>query len=382
MSAKPAADLPALTGLRGFLALWVVAFHIYYILKLVKFPVGDYLPGLAVHFLEIGGLGVDGFFLLSGFVLAHVYTRDLHGNLTYPQTRRFLLLRLARVYPVHLTLILVYAALKLSGVTFEVETCGVPTLEAATDEQCKRFGLLGLIAQLTLTSTWGWHETLTWNAPAWSISAEWTAYLAFPFLVQWTSRLRNGLASLILAAVSVALLCLYLAARGFKWIEIPIDDVSPARIGFEFVAGMLMYRCYQSSLFARINWSLVSAMCLLAGLGLLQLRAYPAAFVLLFIPFILSLAQPQGWASRVLGSRAMTWLGAVSYSLYMAHILVIDLMGVLAKSAGADESLDVWSAFGMSSGVLAVSLAIAAALYYGVEEPARRRLRRVIEPGR
>lgn len=379
MSAKSAAELPALTGLRGVLSLWVVFFHIYYILEVVKFPTADYLPAFIIHAVGIGGLGVDGFFLLSGFVLSHVYTRDLDRQLTYESSRRFLLLRLARVYPVHLAIIIVYALFKLSGVTFQMEMCGVPTLETDPNNTCQRFGLTGLVAQLTLTSIWGWHEPLTWNAPAWSISAEWAAYLAFPLLVQVTSRVSNGWQAMMGAVVSVALLGLVLAARGSPADQIPVEDVSLARIGFLFVAGMLMYRCYQSELFARIPWAVVAIVSLLLALLLLQLRAYPIFFVWIFIPFILSLAQSGGIVSRFMSSRVMVWLGAVSYSLYMCHVLLLDLLGVFVKSDGAGEQIDALSALGLSCGLLAGSLALASALYYGVEEPCRRALRRFIE---
>jgi len=49
------------------------------------------------------GLGVDAFFILSGFVLTHAYRQALEdGQLNY---RRFLAARFARVYPAHIAVL-------------------------------------------------------------------------------------------------------------------------------------------------------------------------------------------------------------------------------------------------------------------------------------
>lgn len=375
---KTAKDLPALTGLRGVLALWVVAFHITIVLQEVHFPLEQYLPGFVVHALAVGNVGVDGFFLLSGFVLSHVYTAELAQRLTWPLARRFLELRLARVYPVHLTVLLVYLALKLAGVTLQVENCGLPEVGAAAASDCKRFDLPGLLSHLTLTSTWGWHEPLTWNSPAWSISAEWAAYLAFPLLVQGVSRLRNGGLALLLALAAIAALVAVLLHEGIPPAIIPVDDLTLARIGFEFLAGMLMYRACVSPLFTRIPWPAVALGCLAITLALLQWRAHAYAFVFVFVFLILSLAQPDGPVSRFLATRTMLWLGAVSYPLYMSHLLVIDVLGAFAGSEDTGN-MSALEALGMTSFILALALAVGAALHYGVEEPCRRALRGFIE---
>lgn len=376
---KRANDLPALTGLRGVLALWVVAFHITYVLRAVQFPVEQYLPAFVVHGLSVGNVGVDGFFILSGFVLSHVYTAELTQSLSWPSARRFLELRLARVYPVHLTVLATYVALKLAGVTFQVENCGLPVEDAAVQMACKRFDLPGLISHLTLTATWGWYEPLTWNSPAWSISAEWAAYLAFPLLVQGVSRLRNGALALLLALASIAALVAVLAREGMPPAIIPVDDLTLARIGFEFLAGMLMYRSSVSPLFQRIPWHAVALICLAVTLGLLQLRAHAYAFVFVFVFLILSLAQPRGPVSQLLSTRIMLWLGAVSYPLYMCHLLVIDVLGAMAGSDDSANPMSGLEALGLASFILMLALAVASALHYGVEEPCRRALRRFIE---
>lgn len=62
--------IPGLTGLRGVAAVWVVLYH--------------FLAGSGIPVLNAGYLGVDIFFILSGFVLSHVYAANFqHGNLAH-----------------------------------------------------------------------------------------------------------------------------------------------------------------------------------------------------------------------------------------------------------------------------------------------------------
>ena len=71
-----------LTSLRGFAALAVVGFH--------------FAPLMAgIPIFSKGFLGVDLFFLLSGFILTTVYSKELN-------VRSFFVARAARTYPLHL----------------------------------------------------------------------------------------------------------------------------------------------------------------------------------------------------------------------------------------------------------------------------------------
>ncbi len=83
-----------LTGIRAILAWWVVLLHI-----LCNDKMAAYFRFSRVF--SRGYLAVDGFFVLSGFILCHVYATSF-SSVSLSQYRTFLVARLARIYPVHL----------------------------------------------------------------------------------------------------------------------------------------------------------------------------------------------------------------------------------------------------------------------------------------
>ena len=88
-----------LTALRFFAAFWVVLFSYW---RKLGGPVASML-------VQKGYLGVELFFILSDFVLCHVYLKGFgDGHFTY---RSFLWSRLARVYPLHLATLTAMGAL-------------------------------------------------------------------------------------------------------------------------------------------------------------------------------------------------------------------------------------------------------------------------------
>ena len=97
-------SLPALTGIRGFAACWVVLFHVDGLLA-------PYLPGIGrVSFFRSGFRGVDLFFLLSGFVLMHANGQDFR-TIRQTELTRFAILRFTRIYPLNTMVLCLIAAL-------------------------------------------------------------------------------------------------------------------------------------------------------------------------------------------------------------------------------------------------------------------------------
>src|SRR5271165_686586 len=126
-------QLPCLTALRGIAALWVVIYHY----SVQCFPNLDVRPH--TYLIHKGYLAVDMFFMLSGFVLAHVYHRPFSESVTSRQYWRFIAARIARIYPLHLLVLLLFVATALtthlmsggsSGVVRDVPLQGPQSVEA------------------------------------------------------------------------------------------------------------------------------------------------------------------------------------------------------------------------------------------------------------
>src|SRR4051812_31468696 len=133
-------ELLPLTALRGIAAWWVVLFH----LRLFLVP---YLPAGAIAVLARGNLAVDLFFLLSGFVIHLNYAERVTPDPA--SVGDFLFRRFARIYPLHLLVLLGFAAYYGAALLL-----GSSTLESS------RPGYF--LASLFLVQNWGFTDRLAW----------------------------------------------------------------------------------------------------------------------------------------------------------------------------------------------------------------------------
>jgi len=94
MSSK-AGYLSNLTPLRGMAAILVAIFHF-------EMAIARFVPAARTMFFEKSYLMVDLFFVLSGFIMLHVYGDSFHQTLRKDSVRHFFVARFARTYPLHL----------------------------------------------------------------------------------------------------------------------------------------------------------------------------------------------------------------------------------------------------------------------------------------
>jgi len=153
-----------LTSLRGLAAILVVLYHASYN---VDWPEG--------HLLKLvfsqGFLAVDFFFVLSGFIIAYTYS-DRFSEFTWSNYRVFLWKRFARIYPLHLFVMLLFVS-----ITVVIFITGRPP-------DSRWYPVDGFFFKVLLIDAWWTGYATTWNVPSWSISAEWFVYLTFPCLLR------------------------------------------------------------------------------------------------------------------------------------------------------------------------------------------------------
>lgn len=349
-----AANLPALTGLRGMAALWVVAFHICPNLGRI-FCISIDLPGI-----RDGYLGVDVFFILSGFILCHVYS-DAFRHYTVREHLHFLLIRLARVYPLHAFVLVALALVVVS----------LPGFAARYEHPYPFFTASGFVVSALLLQNWARHQ-LIWNGPAWSLSAEWAAYVAFPLPLLIARGIRESRRALFLAALSLSLLALTLLLSGRG-----LDSTGKAgflRLAGEFLAGCLIHRVYQLGLPSTFPWSFANLLALLSFGALLFFRpALP--LVLLPLGFlILSIVHYTGLLNRFLSSKIVVLLGDLSYSIYLTHWILIQIVGWYVSRSPLPNAAAGW---GLTILLVTSIFVVSGMTWRYVERPARAFGRRI-----
>ncbi len=345
-------DLRPLTALRFMAALWVALYTFW-----PNLDVG-FLPNLAAK----GYLGVELFFVLSGFILSHVYLHAFaEKRFSY---RGFLWARIARVYPLHVFTLLGVMALGLAAVAVGL------SIDASI------LSWKSLPAHLLMLHAWGFAGEAGWNHPSWSISAEWFAYLAFPLfaLAAWPLRKRPWMAT---AGAAVFLMGLYAAFE--KLAGFPLTEATfrwgALRIVPCFGYGCALYLVYRRAPLPRAGLLALSAAVVMVASA--SVMAWDAVTVLAAGLLILALASiPDGQAGW-LGSKPAVYLGEISYSVYMVcapwQILAVNLA---ARATGAeDKRLHVLVWLGIILGLIAA----AAATYHLIERPARKALRGMAE---
>jgi peptidoglycan/LPS O-acetylase OafA/YrhL len=370
-------EIRALTGLRIIAALWVVLFHFRPWIWAVA---PDFASALA-PVLDCGAQGVDLFFILSGFVLTWNYIDKMGRSWSTRATLRFLWLRLARVWPVYV----VTLHLAALWIIFTLNVGHVPSENVGT------LNAISYVRQLFLVQLWyaPFFDGTSWDGPAWSISAEWLAYLMFGLLVLVIFRVARATRarSLLWLAFAASLppLVLLLASGHLytPWSWLP-------RIIMQFTAGALAcaaVRRLKLSDRARTLAGYVSLLLIGVIVGALYLfAAHPLPTVLdtsglvdvLFVPLVVTLSIGAGTLPRLLSTRLLVYLGQISFSLYMVHELVHTAWNWTTQQFAITLAPDLVGKL-VVVGMFAVAFACASVLYHVVEEPARRWMRRMVD---
>ena len=372
-----------LTGIRLVAAVWVLLYHSQGPLDAIGLLSMPVLP----DFIRVGRLGVDLFFALSGFILAHTYLSSLGERLKVDKSLKFLWLRLARIYPVHLVMLLVAG--------FAVFAQSI-----VTGEELDRSWLnpWDFIKNLLLIQEWGSDPQRGWNFVAWSLSMEWLAYLIFPFMALVLWRMHKHLPTWALCLfwiMSLTPLVIYgLGSSDPYYTE---NWGSTYRVLTAFTAGAISYlivdRLRDSDRAAAVCDVLafvLPAIVVAASVFLAWLPAavspitstdpdaepLPPLFHLTLVPLLIAwigvLALSRRGMANLLATKIMVFGGFISYSLYMTHLVWFGLWRAGMKALGIESgplyALSVVFLLGMS-------FVIAYVMWRLVEEPARIRMR-------
>jgi peptidoglycan/LPS O-acetylase OafA/YrhL len=309
-------QIGALTSLRGIAALIVVVFHFsYYALPSTGVVLSSYS-----NFFRNGYLCVDLFFILSGFIMAHVYLDRFYLGVSKSNYWDYLRSRFARIYPLHLFTL---AAL----VCWEIVKVFLPNFHAFTGA----FTFRSLLANVLLLQAFDLSCppllscNTYWNEPAWSISVEFVIYCLFPFSLFLLLKTKPKI-DLIVYVLTLALLLLLIKfTTGTLNTIIGIPSI--ARCGLECVLGIITYKVYRSNQYQKylkLDFLAIATAIFIGSImhiwvershGLYDWLTLPAFSIL-----ILALANNNnGLISKLMNSSLLLYLGAISYSIYMVH---------------------------------------------------------------
>ncbi|WP_190318611.1 acyltransferase family protein [Clavibacter michiganensis] len=289
-------ELTGLTGIRALAAGWVVVEHF----RLVLYGLFPGTEAVLGPWIRSGFLGVEVFFVLSGFIIAYNYA-DRFAAFSGAGYRAFLELRFARIYPVHLVTLLAMLALVL----------GARALGVALSADG---GYTPLSFAVNLLNAQAVFDLPAWNAPAWSISAEFAAYLAFPLIAIGLVRLRTASAGFVAAGLLVVVGAAAMLAAGALVIDSPTGFLLVwLRIGFEFTAGCCLYAGWRWLDGRRVGWrwdatAALSVLALGVVLGIVGVEGtQPLVTLPVIALFVLACAGATGPVGRLLGSRLLLW---------------------------------------------------------------------------
>ena len=380
-------DIRAIEGLRGVAVLWVVAFH-YLVLREGK--VDDAFVAFANGFAPVhalvrnGYLGVDLFFLITGFLLTLPWFKHAREARPAPSTREFYRRRVRRIVPAYYVQLAFLAAVCL------------PVLASWRFVKAE---LAFVIANLAAHASFLHYATpltsasFSINGALWTLAIEFQYYLLLPLVAPLFVRRPFAAAA---AFVAIALAWRWAAAHSFgAWVElyqamsarwqVPesalrslIATQLPGYLA-HFAAGILCGRVWllagdrPASAARDVVLAAVAVACAaglwavlflgLAPLGELSWLVHP---VLLGGAMAAAVSARPAWSAAVLAPSPLAWVGRVSYSTYLYHMPLVLLMGKLMPGFGGWTALPAY---------LATLLALSWLSYRYVESPflARRR---------
>lgn len=368
--------LPSLTALRGIAALLVAIFHF-------EMAAARFIPQAQSMFFEKCYLMVDLFFIMSGFIMMHVYSKDFLHRVEGRSLKNFLVARFARVYPLHL-----FSLLLLVIIVRWITDWGNPPIvfEQPSD----------ILPNVFLLQSFGVMKIYSWNIPSWSISAEAAAYLLFPLLVLALGKNKPVFVVVLTVLVLVAYYSIMFLLPRVNPLhpEIPVPnnlnttfDYGYIRGIAGFTAGMLVYLAYGVQAVRKaFSSDLVAVMIILAVGVSMHFSWNDGVTAMLFSALVLSFTANNGAVARICKGKLLQFLGDISYSIYLMQIFLqepfshgIQLPGTIGEGRGK-QNIEFFSGLGYCLIYVILLILISYLTYTWVERPSRRFLNRMFRP--
>jgi peptidoglycan/LPS O-acetylase OafA/YrhL len=209
--------------------------------------------------------------------------------------------------------------------------------------------------------------------PSWSISSEWFVYLFFPLMAFSLRKLRGGIAAHLLSIVAAAVvLYVIYAMSGLHSIGADIPHMALVRTMFEFLMGVFVGSLYVNHRDFLERYATVALAAFVASCVLYALTSTPdyALIPITFALLIAYLSVTTSWITAALSTPVLVYLGEISYSTYMVHYLVYDLLkAAFISNTHQINQVYLWLSF-------VVVFILSVALHHVVDMPSQKYFRR------
>lgn len=302
-----------LEGLRGVMALWVVAGH-----SLLA------LPGIHGRLIQSLGniFAVDIFIILSGFVIFFMLSETRDNYVVY------LIKRFFRIFPIYLLVLVVsvltlhwFRDILLQAAPGESTLSRLQLIDAASYKFPLQLLTHAALLQGVIPVHWIPFSSYAFVGQAWSVSVEWQFYLIAPLLFAWIAKSES-------TAAKIALVILVLAIGGWSVLT---DDGFVGCHGAMFILGFLSLYFYRDLAHRLSTQTIIASAFLLTLASAVIVPRYAVPIAIWCVAFgsvIVHARHPRqrNPVATVLKLKVTAFIGRISYSIYMTHMLIVMLL--------------------------------------------------------
>ncbi|MEN9282517.1 MAG: hypothetical protein RLZZ179_10 [Verrucomicrobiota bacterium] len=339
---------PDIQGMRAVAVVAVILFHIH--------------PNV----LKGGFVGVDIFFVISGFVMGRLVYREVSEHRF--SWRKFILRRIRRIMPALLAMIIAVTSL-LPFIVGPERAVGQAKVALAAV-----FGVSNVPLWITMKYFGPSAETHTF-LHTWSLAVEEQFYLILPLLLLWITRKQPArIIEILLAGTAISLAAAQLVLNTlYQTGAFYLIPFRAWELGLGLVAAISADHGAFQSLSRRtresIAWlgtaAIAASLLLLSEASLFPgLSALPACLG----TCLLLATGPSASVSRVLSARPLLWIGGISYSLYLWHVPCLAITRIITEKDLTPAS---------ACAAIAATLALSITSFYLIEQPFRAQQRQL-----
>ena len=357
-----------LEALRGVAACFVVLYHSEYFFS--QELVGStmrFFSDRSVRFVSNAYLFVDFFFIISGFVMSFAYSNKIKSGLTL---RSYVILRLGRIYPLHIFMLFVFVA--YTALKVYLHSKGM-----APEPELNKNNINTFVSNILLLHSLGLHQHLSWNLPSWSISVEFYTYIIFFIFTKYLDTKESMFVPLFISIIAFCSLLII----GEPDLEIT-KDYGIIRCIASFYLGIFLLRLklkidqhqFNINIAELLSVLFVALSVCFAHKGwLFQLMTIISFFTLLYVYS----NEQSGYLGGLLKTAPMRAVGLWSYSIYLLHFFLLSISYVFMKvifKVSQDQIVGI-NAVVMNIVILLITILISRFTYIHIEARMRQKVK-------